>query len=314
MPAPHGVRHDRYLSRYLAGGAARIIGQGREETAVRADGTRFPIHLSVGRAEVEGQTHFVGIIRDLSVQKRAQEAVRELEQQLIHADRLILLGELTAGIAHEINQPLTAIAAYADAGKRLLSEGRDTGGDLQVICERVAEQARRAAEVVSRLRRLARRDAVRKGEHDLNQIISNILLVLDNELEKNGVEMQIDVDAALPPLNVDDVQIQQVLVNLVKNAIDAIDVGPNRPGRIELSARKKDQWIEISVVDNGPGVEPSVVPRLFEPFCTTKPQGLGLGLAICKNIAGAHGGGLSFEPALNGGSRFVLVLPADTMG
>jgi two-component system sensor kinase FixL len=316
MPGPHREAHDGYLSSYLSGGRrASIIGIGREETAIRSNGETFPMHLSVGEATIGGDTRFVGIIRDLSSEKRAQDAVRMMERQLIHADRLVVLGELTAGIAHEINQPLTAIAAYADAGHRLIKSGRqDDIAELQLICEKVAEQARRAGSVIARLRGMARHGTVTRGQHNLDQIVKNVLLIVEYELKKHSLIVEYEPDLSLPDLDVDEIQIQQILVNLIKNAMDAIIHSGQSGGRITIDAVVRSNFVEISVTDNGPGVPESDLGRLFEPFYTTKPKGVGLGLSICKNIAVAHGGGLNYSPAEVGGSCFTLKLPAESIG
>jgi two-component system sensor kinase FixL len=173
MAEPHRSRHDDYLRRYAETGEASMIGKGREETGLRKNGESFPMLLSVGEVDRPGEARFVGIIRDLSEMRATQEKVRQLEEQLLHADRLVILGELTAGIAHEINQPLTAIAAYADAGCKLIEHPRaEQGKDMRFICERIGEQSRRAAEVVQRLRKLVRSGAVSKARHNINEIIN----------------------------------------------------------------------------------------------------------------------------------------------
>ncbi|MEE4219273.1 MAG: PAS domain S-box protein, partial [Xanthomonadales bacterium] len=216
MPEPHRGNHDGYLEHYRKTGQAAIIGRGREETALRKNGKAFPILLTVGEfREPEGRK-FVGFVRDLTESRAAQEQVRQLEYQLLHADRLVTLGELTAGIAHEINQPLTAIAAYADAGKSLIDRGGDTSrADMHSICERIGEQSRRAAEVVQRLRKLVRSGTVSKSRHDINHIVKNVLLLFEYEIKKISTEIHFTPLATPLDLYVDEIQIQQVLVNLV---------------------------------------------------------------------------------------------------
>ena len=157
MPEPNRSRHDSYLQRYHTTGQPAIIGSGREELGQRRNGETFPMQLSIGEIRQTGGRSYVGIIRDVSEMHQAKEQVRHLEEQLLHADRLVILGELTAGIAHEINQPLTAIAAYADAGRTLIARIDETpAGDMRSICDRIGGQGRRAAEVVQRLRGLVR--------------------------------------------------------------------------------------------------------------------------------------------------------------
>jgi two-component system sensor kinase FixL len=315
MPEPHQNRHDGYLQRYRRTGEAAVIGQGREELALRRNGETFPIQLSVGEIRRDGRHSFVGIVRDISEVRQAQEQVRHLEEQLLHADRLVILGELTAGIAHEINQPLTAIAAYADAGSTLIDRVDDAAAsDMRSICERIGGQARRAAEVVQRLRGLVRGGAVSKSRHDLNEIIKNILLLFEFEVKKTKTELLFFPLDSLQELYVDEIQIQQILVNLVKNSLDAIGETGQPDGRIEIQLQVADTDVQISVTDNGPGVAEENRDRLFDSFFTTKPKGVGLGLAICKSIAAAHGGSLRHEQPEQGGSRFTLTLPLSFIG
>ena len=325
MPEPHRSRHDGYLERYLATGQAAIIGKGRQETGVRRNGDTFPMLLSVGEVKQAGLNGFVGIIRDLTEVRQAQEQVRRLEEQLLHADRLVILGELTAGIAHEINQPLTAIAAYADAGRKIIDRLDDVSGqagdsappgtdDMRSICERIGGQARRAGEVVQRLRGLVRGGRASKARHDVNDIIKNILLLFEFEIKRSATEL---IFVPLDPpetLYVDEIQVQQILVNLVKNSLDAIAELDRSGGRVEIAVVRAGAEVRISVTDNGPGVPEAYRSRLFDSFFTTKPKGVGLGLSICKSIAAAHGGTLRYETPEEGGSRFSLTLPLSYIG
>jgi two-component system sensor kinase FixL len=315
MPESRSSRHDGYIKRYLKTGKPTIIGASREETGLKSDGSTFPIRLSVGEIKQEDASQFVGIIHDLSVQREAEDKIRQLEEQLLHADRLVILGELTAGIAHEINQPLTAIAAYADAGKHLIERSGDENPEnIQLICERIAEQSRRAAEVVRRLRKLVRTGSVTKARHDINQIIRYTLLLFEYETKKHNIELEFYPAEEIDILFVDDIQIQQILVNLVKNGLDAMNTVEKEGGRITIQVNKVGKVVAVKVQDNGPGVAQADRPHLFESFFTTKPRGVGLGLSICKNIAAAHGGNLRYESPVEGGSRFTLTLPLEHIG
>jgi len=315
MPQAESSRHDDYIRHYLQTGDARIIGKGREVTGLRRDGSLFPMHLSVGEIRQADGPRFVGIVRDLSEFRATQEQVRRLEEQLLHADRLVILGELTAGIAHEINQPLTAIAAYADAGCSLIHRaGGASNRDMQSICERIGEQSRRAGEVVQRLRKLVRSGTVARALHDINKIIENVLLLFEYETKNSNVELVFEPLEPIDRLFVDEIQIQQILVNLVKNGIDAIRAAGIPDGRVLITVEQEENEVRVSVLDNGPGVDAESQRRMFEAFFTTKPKGVGLGLAICKSIAAAHGGSLHYAPRSEGGSRFSLALPRRSIG
>ena len=315
MPEPVRSRHDSFLERYAQTGEAAIIGKGREETGLRRNGETFPMQLSVGEIRETDRHSYVGIIRDVTEMRQAQQQVRRLEEQLLHADRLVILGELTAGIAHEINQPLTAIAAYADAGASIIDRIDEApAADMRSICDRIGGQARRAAEVVQRLRGLVRSGSSSKARHDLNEIIKNILLLFEFESKKTGAQIHFFPCHSLGELYVDDIQIQQVMVNLVKNSLDAIAETGRSDGQIDIQVSIDGAQALVTVTDNGPGVPTQTRHKLFDSFFTTKPKGVGLGLSICKSIASAHGGALHHEQPPDGGSRFVLSLPLKHIG
>jgi len=315
MPEPDRRQHDTYLKRYLETGQASVIGIGREVAGLRKNGETFPMRLSVGESRRQGEVHFVGIIHDLSERRAHVEKVKDLERQLFHTDRLLTLGELTAGIAHELNQPLTAIAAYADALRYLVEQGPEPpDAAVNTICSRISEQSRRAAAVVDRLRKLVRSGTSSKARHDIKNIISTMLSLFDYEIKKTGILLQVKVPDLPAEVFVDEIQIQQILVNLVKNSIDAIGESGQPDGRIEIVIAPAPDELSVSVIDNGPGVSHEGLQHLFAPFYTTKAKGVGLGLSICKHIAAAHGGSLSYVPGQPGRTCFTLRLPRSSIG
>jgi two-component system sensor kinase FixL len=315
MAEPMRSQHDGYVRRYLETGHAAVIGMGRELTALRKNGEVFPIRLSLGEARLRDGLCFVGIVHDLSERQANRGKLKALEQQLLHADRLLTLGELTAGIAHEINQPLTAIAAYADAVNHLVEQGpRQDNSSVQSICSRISEQSRRAAAVVDRLRKLVRSGTTSKARHSIRNILNSTLLLFDYELKKTGISLHVQMPDQPPDVFVDEIQIQQILVNLVKNSLDAIAESGRQGGRIDIEIEQQPSNLAISVQDNGPGVSAASLPYLFVPFYTSKAKGVGLGLSICKHIAAVHGGSLGYEPLPAGGSRFTLKLPLSFIG
>jgi len=328
MPESHRHKHDEYVNNYLDTGQAKIIGIGREEFGLRRNGDVFPMRLSVGETIRDDESFFVGIIHDLSEQRGTEDQLRFLEQKLFHADRLVTLGELTAGIAHEINQPLTAIAAYADAGRFLNSKNaalqapaspesaaeHPNEPSINDIFERIGEQARRAGEVIERLRKLVRSEYSSKSAHDINTIIKNTLLLFDYDIKKTNIKLHYKPDHSLPLIFVDDIQIQQILVNLVKNGMDAIAESGRPDGIISIETEAADEELSIAVQDNGAGVTDLSLDRLFQPFYTSKPKGVGLGLSICKSIAVTHGGQLVHSRPSKGGARFTLRLPLASIG
>jgi len=315
MPEPDRSRHQGYLKRYFETGQTAVIGTGRQVTGLRQNGELFPIRLSVGESRQNDEVHFVAIVHDLSERQAHMEKLKDLERQLFHADRLLTLGELTAGIAHEINQPLTAIAAYADALRHLVKQGADPADSaLHSICSRISEQSRRAAAVVERLRKLVRSGTSSKASHDITNIVNSTLLLFDYELKKNKIILQVEVPERSMSVFVDEIQIQQILVNLVKNSLDAIVESGRSDGRIDIVIVEKRDELTISVLDNGSGVTAEGLQHLFAPFYTSKAKGVGLGLSICKHIAAAHGGTLSYVPDYPGRTCFMLKLPRSSIG
>lgn len=315
MPNPDQEQHDNYLKRYRDTREPAIIGIGREVTGLRSNGHTFPLHLSVGEIAGEESFRFVAIIHDLSEQKATQGVVKQLETHLAHADRLVMLGELTAGIGHEINQPLTAIAAFADAAAHLLkSDQPESQAELENVVQRISEQARRAGNVVNRLRGLSRRVELTKSTQQLDLLVQNVLLLFEYELKNSGITLCTRLKPDLPLLTVDEIQIQQVLVNLIKNAIDSLTASGSPVAEIHIDAHTSGEQVLVRVTDTGPGVPPEFEKHLFEPFFTSKLRGVGLGLSICKNIAIAHGGNLSYRKAQDSGAEFILSLPLTYIG
>jgi len=335
MPQPYHGEHDGYLERYSATGRPRIIGIGREVVAQRKDGSTFPIDLSVGEfrrppserdpsADREGEHGFVGILRDITARKaqeqRLRDAAEELRQafgeaedlraRLTHAGRLGTLGEMVSGIAHEVNQPLTAIANYASACKRLLLSGRAQPEEIAEVLDKISTQAERAGQVIRGLRKLARREERASDRLDINQLAGEVARMVDFEFRNAGWQLRQSLAADLPPVSGDGVQVQQVVLNLLRNAVEAMSEAASHGDTVDLRTQVRDGWVEITVDDCGPGIPPATAQRLFEPFFTTKPQGMGLGLSICQSIISAHGGELRHEPREGGGSRFRIRLPA----
>jgi len=310
MPEPHRSAHDGYLERYLTTGEARIIGIGREVQAQRRDGSIFPAALSVGRVAGAEPPRFVGFVHDLSARAAAESEVTQARERLTHVARLSTMGEMAAGLAHEINQPLAAIATYAQACQYLLSQGSalDTE-ELREALAQISKQALRAGEVIRRLRAFVSNREVRRERVDCNRLLEDLNMLARPDARANDMRLLLEVEEHLPPLDADPVQLQQVLLNLLRNAIDATLQGDGAQREIVLRAARVPDGVEFSVRDHGPGVEPGAVANLFNPFFTTKAHGTGLGLAISRTIVQAHGGKLAYRPAPDGGACFHFTLP-----
>jgi two-component system, LuxR family, sensor kinase FixL len=310
MPEPDRSRHGEYMRRYLETGHARIIGIGREVEAVRADGTVFPIALSVGEAVGGERRRFVAIIRDLSAQRAAETHARSLENRLAQVDRFNLMGEMAAGIAHEINQPLSAIATYAQAARRVLHREPLNAAALSEICEKIDAQARRAGQVIENVRKFIRRQEDRTEVLDVNAVVADVRDLIEADAHAAGIAITIRYGEALPPIRGDAVQLQQVLLNLTRNAVDAMRSGAEGRRGIIVETKRVPGGLSVAVTDHGPGVSKSLGENIFHPFVTTKSSGLGVGLAISRTIVQAFGGSLEYGDNPEGGAVFTLELPA----
>ena len=310
MPDPDSENHEKYIHHYLSTGIAKIIGIGREVEAKRKDGSLFPAHLAVGEVGWRGTVRFIAMMRDLTDYKQAEERRLRLHTDMITASRLTTMGEMAAAMAHEINQPLAAIANYASAGIRLLDQDNDNREDIGVALRGINEQAHRAGEIIRRLRTFVRPELVSRDFASLHQIVEEIRPLAELDARANSIALAIDVPEDLPEIEVDQLQIQQVILNLLRNGIDAMHDAAPEDRQLTLSgSRSSSDSVCIDVVDRGPGIPDDVSRNLFRPFFTTKSSGMGMGLAICQSIVNSHGGTLSYANNLDGGATFSVTLP-----
>jgi two-component system sensor kinase FixL len=438
MPEPDRGAHDGYLGRYLETGKARIIGIGREVTALRKDGSTFPVRLSVGRIAESAPPRFVGIVRDVSAEHEASAALKlerdranaylelndaillmldterriveinargsdilgapsidlhgrdwlqfmngETEQErgrglleaalggggfrerefdsrnasndrlrvywrciarrsadgvpagwlcagvdvteqalraqdahlaqdrLTRVARLATMGEMAAGVAHELNQPLTAITTYARAAERCLEKQVPDLSQVREVVREINAEGMRAGEIIRRLRQMVRTDGAEEhAVEDVNVLIDEIHSLIAADARVHDARLRVELAKDLPRIMGNAVQLQQVVLNLLRNALEALGSKPLGAREVEISTRvTTDGQVEIQVSDNGPGIDPSIADRLFEPFSTTKGSGTGLGLAISRTIAHSHGGTIGNQPANPHGACFFLRLP-----
>jgi two-component system sensor kinase FixL len=439
MPEPDRGRHDGYIARYLDTHQPKIIGVGREVTALHRDGTVFPVRLSVGRVPDSAPPRFVGLLRDISAEREATAAlklerdraraflelhdsilleldparrVREInargsdllgapageivgqdwisfmcgdgeaerarlmlasalssgssrerefecrdmagasrriywrcialrtadgapagwlcsgadvtewaqrehharvaQERLTRVARLATLGEMAAGIAHEINQPLTAITAYASACERYLQQPLPDMADMREAVREIYAEGQRAGEIIRRLRQMVRVDAPdERPEIDLNALIEELRSLLQSDARAHDAQLHISLAPNLPMVSANPTHLQQVILNLVRNALEALLGQPAASRRVELATAVTGNGdLEIRVSDNGPGIDSSIVDRLFDPFSTTKSSGTGLGLAISRTIVQSHGGTIDARSTPPHGATFHVRLPA----
>jgi two-component system sensor kinase FixL len=307
MPEPYSSQHDQYLQNYHHTGKAKIIGIGREVQARRANGQIFPIELSVGEIIEGDERRYIGIIRDVTLRKEAQAEARDSRERLAHVTRLSTMGEMASGIAHEINQPLAAIATYAHACRRLITAENANIETIAQVLDKIAAQAHRAGEVIRRLRTFFKKRTSEHLRSDLNDLIRDSVDL--NHADTRVLDHPIILELAdeLPPVSVDPVQIQQVVLNLLRNAIDAMEDKPGKP--VIISTRQHDaDFLEVVVKDHGGGIDEQTALSLFNPFFSTKKSGMGMGLPISQSIVNSHGGQLWYQPD-ESGAAFHFVLP-----
>jgi two-component system sensor kinase FixL len=310
MPPPYHEGHDDYLSRYRETGEARIIGIGREVVGRRKNGTTFAMYLSVGEGRFDGRRIFLGIVHDISERKADEQRIQELQKEVLHATRLTTAGQLSAALAHELNQPLTAIMNYSGALKSLAERNQGADGDMmRDIATRIGEQTERAGEIIRRLRGFVSKREPDQVAQDLNSVIEESMALGFVGAADTSVKLRSNLAKGLPPVAMDKIQIQQVMVNLVRNAVEALQDSPRRLLTIS-TAHDGDEFVRVSVADTGPGLPKEVAASLFQPFVTTKSQGLGIGLSICRTIIETHRGRLWMESNKGGGAVFHFRLPA----
>jgi two-component system sensor kinase FixL len=310
MPEPDRSRHDGYLARYLKTGERRIIGIGRIVTGMRKDGTTFPMHLTIGEMQTEGRPYFTGFVRDLTEQQQTQARLQELQSELVHVSRLSAMGEMASALAHELNQPLSAISNYMKGSRRLLADSTDVNSPkIEAALNRAAEQAIRAGDIIRRLRNFVAREAFEKRVESLSKLIEEAGALGLTGAREQGVILRFNLDPACDLVLADRVQIQQVLVNLFRNALEAMAASTHRE-LIASNARADDEMIEIAVSDTGHGFGDDAQTNLFQPFFTTKETGMGVGLSISRTIIETHGGRMWAETNQAGGATFRFTLPA----
>jgi two-component system sensor kinase FixL len=327
MPRNFADQHDQYLANYLRNQKASIIGVGRELLALRKDGSMFPIHLSVNEIQSNEDTMFVGLIRDITLQRMAADQTRKHIEQMAHAERLNSLGEMAAGIAHEVNQPLTAISLFSQSGKNLCNSGNFER--LPEILEKVSQHSRRAGAVLERMQAMTKQGERQKEQVDCNILIDDVVKLAEPDARIRNITIKISGREVNASVFVDTVQIQQVMLNLLRNGMEAMEAmeamqasNTENQNMIELRMQISPQIapqippqappksvIKISVIDSGCGLSSDMTNKLFTAFSSTKKNGMGIGLSISKSIIEEHGGTIHYASNTPTGSVFYFILP-----
>ena len=306
MPSPYREEHDDYVDHYQKTNERRIIGIGREVFGQRKDGSIFPMYLAVGEGKLEGVSLYVGIIHDLTEQQATERRLRELQDELLQVSRMSGMGQMASSLAHELNQPLTAVSTLMQAARRMLEQGDASAiARARDAVERASQQVLRAGEIIRRLREFASRGDTEKTVLRVDTMINEAIALarISNKFGTTKVQLQL---ADTPTVVVDKIQIQQVILNLFRNGLEAME-NMAKPV-LTVSANVVNDMVEIAVADVGPGIAPEVKERLFQPFVTTKQHGMGVGLAICRTIIESHSGRLYAVEGPNGGTVFRFTL------
>lgn len=314
MPSPDREAHDGYINHYLDTGEKRMIGTRRITTARRRNGNTFPIELSVGEMPVSGKRHFTGYIRDLTESEEKEQTLQALQADLAHVSRISSMGGMANSIAHELNQPLTGITNYSAAAIDLLDDPSEHSiANVRHALSECRKEALRAGDIIRKLRDfISRGDTVFENVSLAHLINSATALALVNG-DGREVDFSMSISPGCKTVMVVPVQVQQVLVNLIRNALEAMEKTTSK--RIHVTTKcEPGGMVAVSVHDSGPGLDPHVASRLFHPFVSTKTSGMGLGLSICHTIVNAHGGKIRACPSHLGGTEFSFTLKRAELG
>jgi two-component system sensor kinase FixL len=304
MPSPYRDAHDDYIARYLATGEKHIIGIDRVVTGQRKNGSTFPMKLEVGEMQSGDRRFFTGFIRDLTERQKTEKQLQDLQTELARLSRLTAMGEMASTLAHEINQPLSAISNYLQGCTRLLeSVDHPHAPKIRDALAETIKQTLRAGNIVRQLREFVTHGETEKRPEDIHKLVEEASALALVGAKDEGVKTVFRFDTKLDPVLVEKVQIQQVLINLIRNAIEAMQ-DAKRKELVVTTAPSDGEMIEVSVADTGQGIAEEITDRLFQPFVTTKPAGMGVGLSISKRIIESHGGQIRAEPNPGGGTVF----------
>jgi PAS domain S-box-containing protein len=317
MPEMMRKLHENGFRRYLATGKRHLNWQGVEVTAQRKDGQEFPVEVSFGELTSDGHKVFTGFIRDISERKQAEDRLRASERnlqttqaELARVSRLTTMGELAASIAHEVNQPLTAVINNGSACLRLLANNNLEPEVLRRALEGIIADGTRASTVLARIRAFIKKEPAEKSELDINEVIQEVLVLAGRELYENQVLPDHQLKTDLPSVLADRVQLQQVLLNLIMNGIEAMAAVTDRPRLLGVQSRIDESGdVLVAVSDSGTGFGLEL-DRVFNPFFTTKANGMGMGLSISRSLVESHGGRLWAAPNSPHGAVFSFTLPA----
>ena len=314
IPAQHRLSHERGLERFFKTGQGPVLNRRIEITALRRDGTEFPVELTITPLKSGDTWTFSSFIRDITARRQAEEDLRSAQAELAHVNRVMTMGELAASIAHEVNQPLAAIVASGDSCIAWLANETPNLEKARAAAGRISQAAAQASDIVRRIRALFRKTPSITTPLEINEVITETVSLIDGEVQRKGVSLNTELAANLPAVLGDRIQMQQVILNLAINGTEAMAAVEDQPRRLMIqSALTEAREVLVSVADTGPGIDPQQTAQLFAPFFTTKPEGIGMGLSISRTIIEAHGGRLWAVANQPRGAVFHFALPSQRM-
>jgi len=286
-------------------------GQIQEVEGIHKNGFTVPLDLSIAEFSVDNVHYFTHIVRDVSLRKHQERQDKEHLDELAHVTRLGLMGEMASGIAHEVNQPLSAISSYTQVSLNLINTETPDLVKLTEILYKTQQQALRAGRIIHRMREFLKSHAKHRSTADINNLIHEAVSLCIADLKQNGIKLIFELESSLPPIYVDHVQIEQVLINLIRNSIDALKTLPAKQQRhLAIHSRlTPNNSIQVRVKDNGPGLDIDQQQKILTPFYTTKANGMGMGLSISRSLIEAHDGSLHFNSQSGKGTTFYFILP-----
>ena len=305
IPARYRDAHHNGLKRYLQTSKAVVLGRRIEVSGLRRNGEEFPLELSISPIASEGNVLFVGCLRDMT----DIYALRQARAEVARVTQRMAMDEMAASVVHEINQPLAAISTNAQAGLRWLTRETPDIDEARAALARVVADGRRASEVVAGIRMMFKSEGRPTTTHDVNELVREVLTLVHGDVENQRVSVHTELADELPQVPANPVQLRQVLVNLVMNAVDAMSSIADRQRVLRLKTQLHQPDCLISVEDSGSGIDPQNIQRIFDPFFTTKSHGMGMGLAICRSVVENHGGRLSVARNMPYGTIFQVMLP-----
>ena len=301
--------HD--VKSYLKTKMPNVRGLIREVDGLCKDGSIVPLDISLVEFSIEGGNYFTGILRDVSLRKLQEQKEKEHLEELALATRLCLIGEMGSGIAHEVNQPLTAITNYTQACLRFIGAENPDLNQLGEILFKVHQQALKAGQIIHRMKDFVSSRKIHRTETNINTLIEDAVSLCATDFKQNNIKVKLDLAKNIPDVTIDDIQIEQVLLNLIRNSIDALkDLPPTKPRKIIIQTYMKNlDQISCRVRDSGSGIDEALKEKIWSPFFTTKPTGMGMGLSISRSIIEAHQGIFNFNSSPEEGTTFYVTLP-----